>query len=107
MSRSRRKHELKTWANPGTQKWWKQKYNRKLRRKTKYLIHKEEYEIFPVVKEVSDVWESPNDGHGIYFGLDKYEHMGRWWPGWLQNTWQTLEEEYKERLESYYKYLRK
>ena len=65
-----------------------------------------ETDILPTLREVSNVYDGPKDGY-YYFGLDKYERLGRgcfWVYIYLGIS---KEEEYEERLRDYYKMLRK
>jgi len=77
MSRSRRKTPKIRWANAGSQKGWRNTYNRSMRHRNKqnldqwYLdedLHLDEKHI-----EYSDCWDAPQDGQAYYFGYQKYE----------------------------------
>lgn len=115
MSRSYKKSPVITC---GSGKWFKQKANRKLRHKVKTILKKyPDQDILPILREVSNVYDSNKDGMCCLW-LDNYEHIGRYsnllngrWSidhyGRITYTYQTPEEEYTERLESYKKALRK
>lgn len=106
MGKSRKKNPV---VNHGSGKYFKQKANRALRHRVKQMLYTDpERDVLPILREVSNIYDSNKDG-GITYWNDKYEHLGRSWNiGWY--IWwkcETLEEEYAERLECYKKALRK
>lgn len=70
MSRSYRKTPIISHASD-SEKEDKRHNNRRLRRKSKVLVNKQA-EIFPIMREVSNVWNMAKDGKG-YFGDMKYD----------------------------------
>lgn len=102
MSRSKRKFEFCSWSRAGACKWWKRKCNSKLRHAVKQAIKRSD-EVLPHIREVSNIYDSPNDDKSCYFGLHKYEHIGRLY----LCSWETPEQEYIERLAMYKKNMRK
>lgn len=78
MSRSRRKSPFTGNTTKDSEKIWKSKQQRKLRRKVKQRIQELDYEemeedalIDGDVDSVSDVWDGPKDGK---FRIDPKKH---------------------------------
>jgi hypothetical protein len=72
MSRSRRKSPYRGCGS-SSEKYEKQKANRKLRKKCKAAIRQGE-EVMPEKKEISNVWDWPKDGR---FEIDKNDPRER------------------------------
>ena len=67
MSKSRRKNPYTGWATADSEKEWKRKQQRKLRKKVKQRMQNMDFEEFENefledLKEISDVWTGPKDG---------------------------------------------
>jgi hypothetical protein len=106
MSRSRKKSPV---VSSGSAKLFKQQANRALRSRVKQIMRTDPYrDILPILREVSDIYDSNKDGIICYWN-DKYEHIGRCGSinYWLHIFNESLDDEYKERLEKYKKALRK
>lgn len=73
MSRSYRHNPIAAIAGSGSEKWDKQKANRKLRKRVKDAIRNNK-EI-PLLREVSNVWMMNKDGK-MYFG-DRHPKLMR------------------------------
>jgi hypothetical protein len=76
MSRSRNYHEFGKYHKGGSNKWWKEDYNRAFRRTNKQLLKKFEDELYLTtdLKYFSNKWDSVIPR---YIGNSRYEHIGR------------------------------
>lgn len=118
MSRSRRKTPV--IRHGGSDKQWRQKYNRKLRRANKVRLQKQQEDFMPkLVREVSNVYDSCRD---CTFHFWNYKHGGHWYLGWVHKHWywnqalgrdldktleDLIEEAIEETKEDYQKWMRK
>lgn len=75
MSRSYRKTPITGWTTCESEKWDKKMANRKLRRRTIDAIRKRE-EVYPELKEVSDIWDFGKDGKQ-FIDANKYKREMR------------------------------
>jgi len=63
-------------AVASSDKWHKQKANRKLRTNVKQLLHRGEYALLPELRDVSNVYSFNKDGK-FYFDPEKYPDLMR------------------------------
>ena len=112
MSRSRRKTPIVRGSSRGSDKWWRRKYNRKLRRANKVRLQQQGEDFLPkLVREVSNVWDGQRD-HTWDFRDYKHGMITVWYPRfWAEREGITVEEyiakEREEAKEEYRKYMRK
>jgi hypothetical protein len=72
MSRSFRKNPVTPNTTAKSEKFDKQKYNRRLRKINKVELEKES-DIFSLKREISDIWDMPKDGKDrIPFPISKW-----------------------------------
>ncbi len=77
MSRSFKKHDI-TGNGGGSEKKDKRYANRRLRRAVKAILGTDpERDIFPVMREVSNIWDFSKDGKG-WFGDIPYMNSSRY-----------------------------
>ena len=69
MSRSKVKRPYLKCSNRISNKAARQQSNQNFRRIVREILRKGE-EIFPAIREVSDVWAFPSDGLALYCGAD-------------------------------------
>lgn len=61
MSRSRRKNPVTGHTGARSEKWWKRRWNRVFRRRTKEALLRGE-EPPADLNEISELWDGPKDG---------------------------------------------
>lgn len=75
---------------PRTHREWKSMSNRRHRRyyKNRTFLYDEDT-VFPKLREVSNVWDSPRDGIGGYPEMDlrMLKNGSGHWPWWAEKWW--------------------
>ena len=82
MSRSRKHTPIGGWCGGSSEKYDKRVGNRRLRKKSKQIIHNGSYDdvVFPIMDEVMDKWCMNKDGKG-WFG-DLKNDPDPFWDGY-------------------------
>ena len=71
MARSRNKTPIGGHTKSESEKLWKSKQNRKLRRKVNVLLNKTQDTVQLDVRDVSNIWAGPKDGKSYWKNAPK------------------------------------
>lgn len=107
MSRSFRRSPFMGCTGARSEKEDKRHYNRAIRHKVRQLLHTGEEDIFPLLREMSNVWSMDKDGKFFFGDWDSERKKESPWPYYSRLTKEEQDAWDADRVRRYQRYFRK